>query len=68
MHVHDDQKDSQQEPEQDSGLQTPQPDQPHPPVSDRPSDAAEDSKPVHVDVNTDDSAEVSVDVPTAPAE
>ena len=28
-------KDSQQEPQEDSALQTPQPDQPHPPVSDR---------------------------------
>lgn len=27
-------KESQQAPQQDSGLQTPQPDQPHPPVSD----------------------------------
>lgn len=29
----DEPKDSQEEPTQDSGLQTPQPDQPHPPVS-----------------------------------
>lgn len=28
-------KESQQAPTQDSGLQTPQPDQPHPPVSDQ---------------------------------
>lgn len=66
--MNDDTKDAQQDPEQDSVLQTPQPDQPHPPVSDRPSDSAEDSPPVHVDVNTDDAAEVSVDVPAAPAE
>jgi hypothetical protein len=58
--MNDDARDSQQEPEQDSALQTPQPDQPHPPVSNRPSDAPADSPPVEVEVN--------VDVPAAPAE
>lgn len=42
--MNDEVKDSQQEPQDDSALQTPQPDQPHPPVSDRPNDAAEDSQ------------------------
>lgn len=58
--MNDEVKDSQQEPEQDSALQTPQPDQPHPPVGDRPSDAEEDSPPVEVNIN--------VDNPAAPAE
>lgn len=53
-------KDSQQEPTEDSGLQTPQPDQAHPPVSNRREDAPPDSPPVEVEVN--------VDVPAAPAE
>lgn len=56
----DEYKDSQQEPTEDSALQTPQPDQAHPPVSNRPSDAPDDSPPIEVDV--------TVDVPTAPAE
>jgi hypothetical protein len=67
-HMGDDYKDSQQEPESDSALQTPQPDQAHPPVSEtnRPDDAAPDSPPVQVDVNTQD-ATVNVDNPVAPA-
>jgi hypothetical protein len=63
----EDHKDAQQEPAQDSGLQTPQPDQPHPPVSDvvQPD---EDSPPVHVEVDTSEPVEVNVDNPAAPAE
>jgi hypothetical protein len=65
----DEKKDSQQEPEQDSALQTPQPDQPHPPVSNRRyEDGPEDSQPVHVDVQREDGPDVSVDIPAAPAE
>lgn len=67
----EDHKDAQQEPAQDSALQTPQPDQPHQPVSEqlRPDDTAQDSPPVQVDVNANDSAgvEVNVDNPAAPA-
>lgn len=67
--MNDEAKDSQQEPETDSALQTPQPDQPHPPVSNRPSDSPDDSPPVHVEVDRDQgSPDVSVDVPVAPAE
>ena len=61
--MNDEAKDSQQEPEQDSALQTPKPDQPHPPVSgvdNQRDDFADDSPPVEVDV--------TVDVPAAPAE
>lgn len=54
--MNDEAKDSQQEPEQDSALQTPQPDQSHPPVSNQRDDSAPDSPPVEVDI------------PTAPAE
>lgn len=59
----DEYKDSQQDPEQDSALQTPQPDQPHPPVGSPPMDSRRedqtpDSPPVEVDVN--------VDVPATP--
>lgn len=55
----DKRKDAQQEPDEDSALQTPQPDQPHPPgVSNRREDSADDSPPVEVNVN--------VDNPTAP--
>ena len=61
-------QDSQEEPTQDSGLQTPQPDQPHPPVSNRRDDSAQDSDPVHVEVESEDGPDVFVDVPTAPAE
>jgi len=43
-------KESQQEPEQDSALQTPQPDQPHPPVSDQ---SVADEPNVDVDVQVD---------------
>ena len=56
--MNDEVKESQQEPEQDSALQTPQPDQPHPPVSDERDDAPDDSPPV----------EVNVDNPAAPAD
>lgn len=52
----DEYKDSQQEPNQDSALQTPQPDQPHPPMGPRFEDGPEDSHPV------------SADIPAAPAE
>ena len=48
-------KDSQQEPQEDSALQTPQPDQPHPPVSD---DHTEDSPPIEPS-KPDDQAEDS---------
>lgn len=61
--MHDEAKDSQQDAEQDSALQTPQPDQPHPPVSgvdNQRDDFPDDSPPVEVDV--------TVDVPVAPAE
>lgn len=54
----DEYKDSQQEPNQDSALQTPQPDQPHPPMGPRFQDGPEDSQPV----------EVNADIPAAPAE
>lgn len=54
--MHDEVKDSQEEPEQDSALQTPQPDQPHPPVSNRRDDLPDDSPPVQTDL------------PVAPAE
>jgi hypothetical protein len=52
MHDEDRPKESQQEPQQDSALQTPQPDQPHPPVSDQ--NATEDP---NVDVDVDVSVE-----------
>jgi len=42
--VNDEHKDAQQEPDQDSALQTPLPDQPHPLVSDRFADGPEDSQ------------------------
>lgn len=61
--MNDEAKDSQQEPEQDSALQTPQPDQPHPPVSgvdNERDDFPDDSPPVEVNVN--------IDNPAAPAE
>ena len=64
----DEVKDSQQEPNVDSALQTPQPDQPHPPVSNERDDEAPDSQPVHVEVQTEGDPEVAVDVPVAPAE
>ena len=56
----DEHKDSQQEPTQDSGLQTPQPDQPMPKEEERRDDLAEESPPVNVEVN--------VDNPAAPAD
>lgn len=62
-------QDSQQEPTHDSALQTPQPDQKHPPVSDDRGDSAEDSPPVHVEVDApadSEGVEVSVDNPAAP--
>ena len=65
----DDYKDSQQKPQHDSALQTPQPDQKHPPVSDRPSDAPDDSPPVHVEIDRDQGGpDVTVDVPAEPSE
>jgi hypothetical protein len=65
--MNDEKKDSQQEPEQDSALQTPQPDQPHPPVSNERNDEASDSPPVHVEIDRDQGGpDVSVDVPVAP--
>jgi hypothetical protein len=66
--MNDEHKDAQQAPTHDSALQTPQPDQAHPPVSDRPSDAPDDSPPVHVEVETDEPVEVTVDNPAAPSE
>lgn len=71
----DEARDSQQEPRQDSALQTPQPDQPHPPVSDElREDTAKDSPPVEAD-DPDGSAQqprvemnVNVDNPAAPAD
>lgn len=70
--MNDEHKDSQQEPDQDSALQTPQPDQPHPPVSDRAQpDESSDQPSVQVEVNSDDSPPVEVNVnqdnPAAPA-
>jgi len=65
--MNDEVKESQQEPEQDSALQTPQPDQPHPPVSDERDDAPDDSPPVEVHVDADE-VEVNVDNPAAPAD
>lgn len=63
----DEKKDSQQEPENDSALQTPQPDQKHPPVSPRYEDGPEDSRPVHVEIDRDQGGpDVSVDIPAAP--
>jgi hypothetical protein len=48
-------RDSQQEPQHDSALQTPQPDQAHPPVSDQ-SATEEPQVDVDVEVNVDDSS------------
>jgi hypothetical protein len=47
-----DEKDSQQEPTHASALQTPQPDQKHPPVSSRYADGPED--PQSVNTETED--------------
>lgn len=67
--MNDEKKDAQQAPTHDSALQTPQPDQAHPPVSNRPSDAPADSPPIHVDIDRDQGGpDVTVDVPAAPAE
>ena len=67
--MNDEGRSSQVEPDDDSDLVTPQPDQAHPPVSEqlRPDDAAPDSPPVQVDVNAED-ATVNVDNPAAPAD
>lgn len=62
----EDHKDAQQEPQQDSALQTPQPDQPHPPVSDQIPDETAEPAPVEVTVEAE-TAEVNVDNPAAPA-
>ena len=69
----DEHKDSQQEPTQDSGLQTPQPDQPMPKEEERRDDLAEESEPMTVEEERrDDLAEesppVNADNPAAPAD
>lgn len=67
--MNDEHKDAQQAPTHDSALQTPQPDQKHPPVSNRYEDGPEDSQPVHVEIDRDQGGpDVTVDVPAAPAE
>lgn len=63
----DEPKDSQEEPTQDSGLQTPQPDQPMPKETERRDDLPEDSPPVRVEVETTEPVDVSVDNPSAPS-
>jgi hypothetical protein len=63
----EDHKDAQQEPARDSALQTTQPDQPHPPVSDQvPDETADPAQSVEVNVEAE-TAEVNVDNPAAPA-